>query len=111
MASTDNRSNAFLKPDTFVNRAAGFLLLAYFSPLLILIAAAMVMRSRQSPVFVAVERPAHEEAGRNSRFLWRFRCDDSESFFNRFLTQSRLNLLPQLANVAHGDIPLTTALR
>ncbi len=30
---------------------------------------------------------------------------------NQFMTQTRLNLLPQLANVAHGDIPLTTALR
>ena len=111
MASIDNRPGAFQKPDTFLNRAAGFLLLAYFSPLLILITAAMFMQSRQSPVFVAVKLPSDEQSGRNSRYLWRFRSDGSESFFNRFLTQTRLNLLPQLANVAHGDIPVTTALR
>ncbi|MEX2615170.1 MAG: hypothetical protein WD767_03650 [Alphaproteobacteria bacterium] len=111
MASNDIHSNAFLKPETFANRAAGFLLLVYFSPLILFISAAMVMRSRQEPVFVAVELPSNDGSGQNSRVLWRFRCDDSNTFFNRFMTQSRLNLLPQLANVAQGDIPVTKALR
>lgn len=111
MASIDHRPSAFSKPDTFVNRAAGFLLLAYFSPIIILISGVMVVRSRQSPVFVAVERSSQDDSDRNGRVLWRFRNDDSDSFFNRFLTRTRLNLLPQLANVAHGDIPVTTALR
>lgn len=111
MASSEIRSNAFLKPETVANRAAGFVLLVYFSPLILLIASAMVLQSRQAPVFVGVGRPSNDESGQNSRVLWRFRCDDGNTFFNRFMTQTRLNLLPQLANVAHGDIPLSKALR
>ena len=111
MSSIDDRSGVFRKPGTFVNRAAGFVLLAYFSPLILLISVVMVLRSRQTPVFVGVEQPSDETPDRTSKVLWRFQCDDSDSFLNQFLTQTRLNLLPQLANVAHGDIPITTALR
>lgn len=107
MIDTEKSPDFLHDPHSIANRAVGVMLLAYFSPVFLVIACALLLRSMgATPIFVA-NRSRRD--GRDTA-IWQFRVPDEDDGLDRFLYQSRLNLLPQLVNVAQGDITITRAL-
>ncbi len=103
MVDSERQSGFAGNPHSALNRAMGLLLLAYFSPIILLISTFILLRYGRAPVFGASLTP--------DTTLWQFNIAEEYGRSSRFLKQSRLHLLPQLANVARGEIPFSMALR
>ena len=110
MVIEDRIADIFADPKTMLNRSAGCLLLAYSAPLLLMIAVAVALDKGTGSILVNARQ---DHAGATA--LWRFRTiregDGSETAFGGFLKQTRMEFLPQLVNVARGDITILNALR
>jgi lipopolysaccharide/colanic/teichoic acid biosynthesis glycosyltransferase len=106
MVNAERPSDFFHDPHSVMNRAAGLLILAFFAPVILIIAATLMARAEKARVFVA----ARQVPGGAAR-LWQFHIAAPETPLEGFLQRSRLNLLPQLVNVARGDIDISQALR
>jgi len=97
-------------PKAVLNRTAGCLLLAYSAPLMAIIAAAVALEKGNGSILV---NRRGSQVG--AAALWRFRTipegDCSESVLGGILKRTRMEFLPQLVNVARGDITIANTLR
>lgn len=111
MVIEDKLADYFIDPKKFTNRVAGLVLLVFCAPLLLFIAMAIKLGSK-GPVLLASERHI---AGGKLVASWQFRTrqgdgDAEWTTLGAFLRVSRLELLPQLLNVACGEISLVAVL-
>jgi lipopolysaccharide/colanic/teichoic acid biosynthesis glycosyltransferase len=107
MVNAERSSDLFHGPHRLPNRIAGFIFLGFFAPVILVVAAALLARSDDGGIFVTRHRPDLGGAAP----LWQFRIADEDTALDNFLQRSRLNLLPQLINVARGDIAIYDALQ
>ena len=107
MVNAERSPDLFHDPHRLPNRMAGLLFLAFFAPVMLLVVVALLARSDNRRIFVSTKRP---DIGGATR-LWQFRVSDDEDTLDGFLRRSRLNLLPQFINVAHGDITISDVLQ
>lgn len=98
----------FSDPKKGVNRAVGACALVFCTPLLLAIAVAIKLASG-GPVFEVENRQNRRDGVYKA---WRFRTAEGpdDGGFTGFLCHSRLDLLPQLLNVARGDISIAHVL-
>lgn len=108
-----------LRPNSWFERAAAFVLIIYCAPLIGIVALAIRFES-QGPVLIR----ARASKGNYLRFRTTKMsevkgADDIDSILvagdatciGRFLQKSRLDKLPQLWNVATGELSITNILR
>ncbi len=108
-----------LRQNSWVSRGTALVLIAYCAPLMALVAVAVRLED-QGPVFM---RSRASGGG-----YWQFRTttvretngsvdgdrifvEGDASYLGRFLQKSRLEKLPQLWNVATGELSITAVLR
>jgi lipopolysaccharide/colanic/teichoic acid biosynthesis glycosyltransferase len=101
-------ANYFLDPKRGTNRGAGVLALIFCAPLLVTIALAIRLGSG-SPAFMTKTRQT-STSGAYKALRFRTGKDGGPDGLSQFLCYSRLELLPQLVNVARGDISIASVL-
>ena len=98
----------FQDPKKGMNRGAGVFALIFCAPLLVTIALAIRLGSG-SPAFTTETRQTGP-SGAYKALRFRTEQDGGSNGLSRFLCHSRLELLPQLINVARGDISIASVL-
>ena len=110
MVNADRSTDIFHDPRSLPNRIAGIVFLVFFLPVLLVVSAALLARGGNADILATATLPGARGGSQTTRLL-QFNAFDDTDALDRFLLQSRLNLLPRLINVARGDIPIFNALQ
>lgn len=108
MVVEGKRAGYFLDPKKGVNRAAGICALIFCAPLLISLTLAIRFGSG-GPAFTTEARQL-SDCGAYKALRFRTARRGKSTGLDHFLSASRLELLPQLVNVVHGDISIAKVL-